>query len=107
MDQLSERVQSLEERADRADVNRQEIETRLLDKLTAIHEAIKGLTKEIQRQGDRNALQDQDLERLKEQVHNWLGDAWRRNAGKAAGGVAGLTTVVWGALELALRYFNQ
>lgn len=107
MDQLSERVHLLEERADRADVNRQEIESRLLDKLTAIHEAIKGLTSEIQRQGDRNALQDQDLERLKEQVHQWLGEAWRKKAKQAGVGLAGLTTVVWGVLELALRYYQQ
>lgn len=113
MDQLSERVQSLEDRADRADINRQEIETRLLDKLTAIErvgqaqvDAIEALTEELKSQATKNELQDADIERVKQQVHELVTGFLRDNAQKAGVGIASITTVIWTVLQFAIEHWS-
>lgn len=105
--ELENRVGTLEERvADAANAR-----TEMIEKLSAIEQvgqaqvsAIEALTEELQRQAKRNELQDQDLERLKERVHGWVGDQLK--SPKSVGGVATLTTVVTLLIEVASRLWG-
>ena len=109
--ELENRVGTLEERMEQAAQARAEIEERLIKKLTAIERvglaqvsAIESLTEELQRQAKRNELQDQDLERLKQTVHGWVGE--KLSSPSAVGGVAGLTTATTILIEVVSRVWG-
>lgn len=117
MDQLTDRVEMLEHRADNSDEQRAQIESRLLGKLSDIEqaiehmscaqvEAIENLTAMLKSQTKRNDLQDGDLERVKEQIHQIMQEWLSSKKVKAAGGVAGISGIVALVVEIALRYFG-
>lgn len=101
---IEERTKALESRADQSDLHRDEIESRLLNKLTSIEstiekmghdqvEAIKALQASLASQSKRNELQDQDLERIKEVVHKYMRDK-TAPVSVAASGVATIIMLI-------------
>lgn len=118
MDQLTERVKHLEDRADYADEARQDLERSLLEELGEIKGAIHGLTKsvgdfaqQLLSQNTRNDLQDTELAELRTEVRKlvkeYLDDLKARAAsiGKGAGVMGGIGTVLWAVAEL-VRHFG-
>lgn len=114
MDAIEKRLTIVEERHDRADQARRELEKSLLDKLTAIEEAIKALTSVVQSQGQaltsqeqRNNLQDAEVAELRKHVREIVRDVLSSGAvtaGKAGGAVGGVLAFLWAVFEVWVKY---